>query len=317
MKILVDVGGSSVKIGYLKYGKLSESIASFEGESKPKTRDDFCKCILKIAGKHRISGIAISLAGEYDYKNEKVISCYHYPFLKGDTGDLRSYLQEQFKCNKVYIVNDGDAHTLALKEIAAREYGINQLSSAINMSFGTAVGFGVLDVKGNLLNTCQGHNWEVSGWHCDTRAGNDEMYWALGHDGLGALEKQFGYPTAYIYFGQRICHFVGRDLVPLFRPKVIGLSGGIVANHLDDIKEGIRRECEERGYRKSGGVLENVDVLLSQERHSVMLGLATFFLRTWPEILYITVRKRLDAVLKQFGKDGNSSEKSLVLIPIS
>lgn len=106
-------------------------------------------------------------------------------------------------------------------------------------------------------------------------------------------------------------------MVPLFRPKVIGLSGGIVAGHLDDITEGIRRECEEHGYRKPGGVLENVDILLSQERHSVMLGLITFFRRTWPEIVYITVRKWLDAVLKHFGKNGNSSEKSLVLIPIS
>ena len=136
------------------------------------------------------------------------------------------------------------------------------------------MGFGILDWKGNLLHTCCGHNWEVGGWQCETGASSKAQYWALGSNGLKELEDRLGHPDAYIHYGERLCHFLGRDLVPIFHPKIIGLSGGIVAAHYKEIDQGIRLECAARHYRDNGGPLDGVDIYLSKEKDSVMRGLA-------------------------------------------
>lgn len=270
MKLLIDCGGSSVKIKRYVQGVLRHTYPF-----KPKSLDEFYKCIEDMAKDNNpsvepcVSGIAISLCGEYDYINEEVISCWAYPFL---IGRLRDNLIERFKCSNVRIVNDGDAHALALKSLCAQDGLLAEC--AINLSLGTAVGFGILDWKGELLHTCRGHNWEVGNWQCDTKASCKEQYWALGSLGLKDLEKQYGNPNAYVYYGQRLCHFFARDLVPVFHPRIIGLSGGIAAAHFKEIEEGVRRECEERRYCVSGGKLDGIDVYLSSEKDSVMLGLA-------------------------------------------
>ena len=271
MKILIDIGGSGVKIKRSVDGVLCPDTRS----SKPNSLEEFYSWIWEVAqngdtsAKPDVEGIAVSICGEYDYINHEVISCWHYPFLKGK---LRDALEEQFKCRNVHIFNDGDAHALALKSVYIQK-GVSS-ASAINLSLGTAVGFGILDWRGDLLHTCQGHNWEVGHWQCDTRARHKEQYWALGSQGLKSLEDEYGNPNAYIYYGQRLCHFLGRDLVPIFHPKIIGLSGGIVAAHFQDIEEGIRREAKVQGYCAQGAPLSGVDIYLSQEKDSVMRGLA-------------------------------------------
>ena len=271
MNLLVDCGGSGVKIRTYVEGVINPRTHRF----KPKTLDEFFKCLEEVANDNHpsppphVTGIAISICGEYDYVNEEVLGCWAYPFLKGK---LKNNLNDRFNCGNVWIVNDGDAHALALKS-AYKQNGVSS-ESAINLSLGTAVGFGILDWKGELLHTCRGHNWEVGNWQCDTRARNKAQYWALGSQGLKVLEEQYGDPYAYIFYGHRLCHFFGRDLAPVFHPKIIGLSGGIVAAHFKDIEEGIRRECEERHYCESGGPLEGIDIFLSPEMDSVMRGLA-------------------------------------------
>lgn len=266
MKILVDVGGSSVKIKKEKDGKLSSYMRSF----KPTSRLEFYSCILEVARKSSIDGIAVSVCGEYDYVTDEVLTCWHYPFLKGK---LRSDLEKEFKCWNVHVVNDGDAHALALK-VAYAKKGLLCTAGAVNLSLGTAVGFGVLDCKGDLMHTCQGHNWEIGNWQCDTMESTKDLYSALGSAGLRSIEERHGNANAYRYYGQRLCHFIGRDLVPLFHPKIIGLSGGIVAGHCQEIEEGIRLECEKCRYREPGKALDGVDIYFSPERDSVMLGLS-------------------------------------------
>jgi len=271
MKLLIDCGGSSVKIKRYVQGVLRPHTYPF----KPASLEGFYQCIEDMvkdndpSANPRVAGIAISVCGEYDYVNEVVLGCGAYPFLKGN---LKDKLVERFKCRNVHIVNDGDAHALALKALLDHE-GVSS-ESAINLSLGTAVGFGILDWRGNLLHSCHGHNWEVGNWRCDTRAGNNEQWWALGSQGLKSLEAECGGPKAYVIYGQRLCHFFGRDLVPVFHPKIIGLSGGIVAAHFQEIEEGIRKECVQNGYCEQGAPLNGVDVYLSLEKDSVMRGLA-------------------------------------------
>ena len=271
MKLLVDCGGSGVKIRTYVEGVINPHTHRFG----PKTFEEFCKCLEDVArdgnpSTHpHVTGIAISICGEYDYVNEGVVRCFAFPFL---IGKLRDNLKERFSCGNVRIVNDGDAHALALKS-AYKQNGVSS-DSAINLSLGTAVGFGILDWKGELFHTYFGHDWDVGSWQCDTRARNKALYWALGSQGLQELEKKYRIPRAYISYGHRLCHFFGHDLVPVFHPKIIGLSGGIVAAHFKDIEEGIRRECEERRYCASGGPLNGVEIFLSPEKNSVMTGLA-------------------------------------------
>lgn len=263
--LLIDCGGSGVKIN------VQGNLCSF----KPSSLEEFYKCIEDMVSDNNssteahIAGIAVSVCGEYDYINEEVTICPAYPFL---VGRLKDNLIKRFKCSNVHIVNDGDAHVLALKTIYAQEG--KSCASAINLSLGTAVGFGILDWNGNLLHTCQGCNWELDNWKCDTTATHKELCWALGSNGLRMLEEEYGDNQAYIYFGQRLCHFLGRELANVFHPKTIGISGGIVASHSHEIEAGINRECELQGYRESGGSLQGVDIRLFTERHSVMKGLA-------------------------------------------
>ena len=168
------------------------------------------------------------------------------------------------------IVNDGDAHVLALKETYVRKSGVSKFGAAVNLSLGTSVGFGVLDRDGNLLHTCQGHNWEIGNLRIDTREKNKDLCWALGSEGLKSLEDKKEVADPYVHYGHRLCNFLGGMLAPVFHPRIIGLSGGIVAGHREKIKEGIQRECEYRNYP----ALCNVEIYLSPNKDSVMLGLS-------------------------------------------
>ena len=309
MKILIDVGGSGVKIKRCENGVLDSDVHSF----KPTSRAEFYSCVSEVVQKDGksstsdIEGIAVSICGEYDYGKEEVLNCWHYPFLKGK---LRDDLEKRFGCWNVHVVNDGDAHTLALKAEYVQK-GLLCPTSAVNLSLGTAVGFGLLDCKGDLLHTCQGHNWEVGNWQCDTRENTKDLYSALGSPGLSSLEEQHGSPNAYIYYGQRLCHFLGRDLVPLFRPKIIGLSGGIIAGHFQEIEEGIRRECEKSHYRESGKSLDGVVIHLSHEKDSVMLGLAELLEGNAMKILFRRFGKCLDRLtMKGNDTSATSNDKS-------
>lgn len=269
MKLLIDCGGSGVKIKRYVGGVLRST-----HQFKPKTREGFYNRIEEMAkdgnpvAEPRIAGMAISICGEYDYVNEEVKTCWFYPFL---IGRLRSDLVKRYRCDNVHIVNDGDAHVLALKQAYA-EKG-QKLASAINLSLGTSVGCGILDWRGELLHTCQGHNWEVSSWRCETSEENKNLYSALGNEGLERLEEKHGSSDAYIFYGQRLCHFLGRDLVPLFRPRLIGLSGGIAVAHAEEIREGIRRECELKHLCEVGKPLAGVGFHFSSEKDSVYKGL--------------------------------------------
>ena len=266
MKILIDVGGSGVKIKRYLQGRLQPATQRF----KPTTFDEFCDAISQVAKegkKSAVEGIAISLAGEYDYANEEVTRCCSYPFL---VGKLRNRLASRFKC-RVRIVNDGDAHVLALKN-SYKERHLD-LGSAVNFALGTGVAFGILDQKGKLLHSCRGYNWEVGNWQCDSRAPNKDLWWALGSNGLSDLEDRLGRPQAYRTFGARLCYFLGHNFVPVFRPKVIGLSGGIVTGHISDIKAGFEDECNARGFRGEWGSLRDIVINWSWDEDFVMLGL--------------------------------------------
>ena len=74
MNLLVDCGGSGVKIRTYVEGVINPRTHRF----KPKTLDEFFKCLEEVANDNHpsppphVTGIAISICGEYDYVNEEV-----------------------------------------------------------------------------------------------------------------------------------------------------------------------------------------------------------------------------------------------------
>lgn len=278
MKVLIDCGGSSLKIEIYPDNSTGGILA--EGSCpKPTSLDGFYDCIDRLLQEAKtddsiahqdVKKIAVSVCGEYDYEAEEVVKCWAYPFLKGK---LKDKIGERFKCKNynVRVVNDGDAHVYALKAAYAERQ--KKICAAVNLALGTGVGFGLLDAKGNLLHSCQGHNWEVGEWPCETKQPNKALWSVLGAQGLACLEKDHGTPDAYVIFGRRICHFLATKLVPVFHPQTIGLSGGIVAAHFREINEGIEKECEAEHYREADRPLHDVDIHLAPEKNFVMLGL--------------------------------------------
>ena len=88
-------------------------------------------------------------------------------------------------------------------------------------------------------------------------------------------------------------------------------SGGIVAAHFHDIEEGIRRECEIRGYRAQGAPLNGVDIYLSPKKDSVMRGLADLLDHDEKSGLISAVDKAVDTV-KSAGKQVSELLRKLV-----
>ena len=116
MKLLVDCGGSGVKIRRYVQGSLCADTQRF----KPETLDEFYNCLEDVARDNNplahphVTGIAISVCGKYDYVNEEVEKCWAHPFLECK---LKDKLKDRFRCRNVCVVNDGDAHALALKSV--------------------------------------------------------------------------------------------------------------------------------------------------------------------------------------------------------
>ncbi len=227
MKVLVDIGGSGIKMANYHDGKIS----SLDHYGKTiGDYDSFISTIKKRSDGSHLSGIALSLAGFIDSNNGKVISCKNAPFLEGD---LVKRLHEDFKFSKIKIVNDGEAHTRALL-YPGRHIELG----AIHFAFGTSVAFGVIDKDGHFIKTCCGDNWDIGDLQMITReTESKEVWYILGEKGLSNLEKKSKDP--YYHFGCRIGTLL-TNMAVIFRPRTIGVSGGIVCNHKESVVRGIK-----------------------------------------------------------------------------
>lgn len=268
MKIAVDIGGSGVRFrshcrnwdGYL---------ISHTECFKPRSFDAFCECIdvmikTSSGADSQLEGMAISVCGEYDYTNEKLISCFHHRYLL-DTPKLKKSLINRFKCENIRILNDGDAHAWTLYNNYLRRSGESAAGgNVVNLAIGTGVGFGVVRPDGNIEHDANGHNYEVWNWKYNDKGVGP----AIGTDGLKKLEEKYdGGPEAFRYFGGRICRVLATAIVPKFKPKIVGLSGGVIANHSFCIREGMEEE------RKRWHELDGVEFRYVTDENSVLSGM--------------------------------------------
>lgn len=253
LNILVDVGGSGVRIAPFSNGQIG-TVRTCHIRS----RQELYAEIRRTAGDRKIAGIAFSVAGFVDTRKGCVLRSANASYLEGDlAGDAKTALS----VSKVRVVNDGEAHARTLLLQDHVKFG------AIHLALGTSVAFGVIGENGQVLQTASGENWDIGDMTMTTRSEHKEVWYLLGTHGLKELEDS-GSENPYFHFGCRLGTLL-TQLAVIFRPRTIGLSGGIVTAHAADLKRGILTDFH------APVCSEHPDIRLLTETNTVMLGLTT------------------------------------------
>lgn len=255
-KIAIDIGGSGTRWISVIEGKQSklkkETIHSI---------NHLMRVIKFSCENSKVDGIALSIAGFVNSEKGEVLISRNAPWL---VGDLRDTLHEEFPTATIHIVNDGEAHALSLLSDTRTKLG------AINLSIGTSVALGVLDVHGEPIRSASGTNWDVGDFQIKTSASNSDVWWALGSYGLGELEQRYGdLRRAYEQFGYRLGSFLSQ-LAVIFRPNTIGLSGGIITKGWSVMERTINEEFK-------SPVKLHPQIIKSQFEESAIIGLLNLF----------------------------------------
>lgn len=250
--VVVDIGGSGVRVATVDKGKLSTPI-----RQSVESVDD-----LVLAIKNRVaspSAVGVSLAGFVDSKNGHVRLSRSAPWSEGR---FKAELSDQLGC-PVEVMNDGEAHALAINDMRGVELG------AISLSLGTSLGMGVLDPEGRVIRPCSGENWDIGDVQLTgTSAADPSVWWALGSHGLADLEKKSGTSAAQSQFGYRLGSYIVQ-LCSVFQPRTVVLSGGIAHSAWQEMKAPISSELE-----RVPAHFPTPDVRLSPFKESALVGVA-------------------------------------------
>ena len=259
--IVVDIGGSGARIGVVS----EQGIAGVQRESIHSVENlvDVIK-----SRSANIQGIAISVAG-FVYADSGCVShVTAAPFLEGN---LKEKLGIHFPDACIHIVNDGEAHALALLNIPNVKLG------AINLAIGTSVGFGVLNERGEPVKTVSGENWEINELSFRTRVPNlyawimSRAYvgWGLGENGIEQLKQAMG-TKSYKHIGCRLGAFASQ-LAVIFRPRTIGFSGGYISRYWPKIEDAVRKEFQPPPF------MNCPELIAQKDSESALVGLSFLF----------------------------------------
>ena len=250
--IAVDIGGSGVRTGIISANGVDEirweSVGSLEE--------------LTDAIKQRspsVDGIALSVPGFIHGESGYVSLNTVAPYLQGK---LKENIESVFPHAEVFVVNDGEAHALALLNSQKIELG------AINFSLGTSVGFGALNEMGQVVRSLSGENWDVGDLQVDAQVSMPYAWYALGQNGLKELLRTYG-DRGYEVYGSCLGRFASQ-LAVIFRPKTIGFSGGITVNNWSRIEKTVNNEFTEP-------VNSSVRLIAQKDNEAALAGLSTFF----------------------------------------
>ncbi len=262
MSVLIDIGGSGIKMA--EYSNCS--IGEIRNYGKINTYEEFVEAIRERNGSARIKGVAISAAGFINAEEGKVTQCRCAPFMEGE---IVRRLNKDFPLARIRIVNDGEAHarSLLLPEN-------NVKFGAIHLALGTSVSFGVINEKKEIVRACNGENWDIGDYQLRTREAPYDVWYKLGTDGLSELENNNSLGgDAYRHYGLRLGGLL-RNLTVIFRPRTIGLSGGIISSHGDEILDGVRQEWKDEHFSAPVKSAEIEFKILNRDT-TVMEGLTT------------------------------------------
>lgn len=250
--IVVDIGGSGARIGIVT----RLGIVSIQRETI-NSIDELVNAIKSRAV--RITGIAIAVPGFVQGDSGRVLLSRNAPYLEGNLCDeLKGFFPEA----EIYVINDGEAHALALLSLPNIELG------AINIAIGTSVGFGIISEMGQVIRTLSGQNFDIGDLWLRTHASDAHAWWALGESGLEELERTFG-DDAYKHLGASLGYFA-TQLAIIFRPKTIGFSGGIASRYWNKIETAIKAEF-------NPPILSPTQIVGQKDAEPALVGLSMLF----------------------------------------
>jgi predicted NBD/HSP70 family sugar kinase len=212
---LFDIGGSGIKS--IKMASIDDiNISSVEYFTNPNFID-FGKWLndLNLLDSE---AIGISMAGFIKNKDTVKLSMIANWKDKNIVYEIQKYKP----LAKIYLLNDAEAHLMAHIDMYE--------NSIIAISLGTSLGFSMSDKYGNLMRPSDDMNYDFGAFKLNTKASNNEIWFALGSQGLQELENNMGKLKGTKHFGYRLGSFLC-NLSTLFRPKTIILSGGIIDNN--------------------------------------------------------------------------------------
>lgn len=226
----IDIGGSGVKVATFLYQATTREIKILDTVEKfidPEWENFGAWLSMKIS--HDFDYMAISCAGFIDTENGIVKL-----FRVGDwvNRPLVSEIEMTFRCKPV-ILNDAEAHLMAHMQ----SYNHPQIC----ISLGTSIGFAISTEEGNILRPRKDSNFDLGGVKIPTRATNNEVWWALGADGLNELKLTFGEERGYQQFGWRMGAFLV-SICSMFQPRSVVFSGGILLANADVFMNSVKDE---------------------------------------------------------------------------
>jgi predicted NBD/HSP70 family sugar kinase len=259
VNVVIDVGGTGTRIGLAAHGDIlafrSEHIDSMQA---------LTSAILRLTDGAKADRISVSVPGAV--KAGRVTQCWNAPWLEGDPAEALAPLLNA-RSGKIRVVNDGEAHALALRKRPGVAFG------AIHIALGTGVAFGVLDANGNVLRSLSDDNWEIGGFPLNTQPAMD-VWEALGGAGFAEAENREDDESAE-RFGMALGHFAAQ-MSMVFRPRTVGLSGGVVRNRWGRIAPGFWRTFDDV-LDRAGHILPKPEVVVLEDENAALLGLATMF----------------------------------------
>jgi predicted NBD/HSP70 family sugar kinase len=251
-KIVVDIGGYGVRLGRIS----NNSVVDVQ-RVNISSKEELASAIIKVAG-GKVDAVAISTAGFVNVKEGYVRCSRAAPWMVGYT---EKYLREKLGVSKVVIVNDGEAHALAMLRDSRIEYG------AICLAMGTAPAFGVIDANKNVLRTLSGENWDLGDLCLKSRSKDPHVWQALGTHGFQELINDMG-EGGYEHFGYRLGFFLSQ-LACIFHPLTIALTGGIVQNYWKKMEIAVNSELS----TDISSIIQLPKIVVLKEQESGLTGL--------------------------------------------
>lgn len=220
---LFDIGGSGVKT--VRLNNLQQTVSEDTFEVTHYNKPDWADFTnwLKNMGLLDSDIIGISCAGFVEA--DKQIKMFRVGGWRDK--NLVDEIKQILPNAKVFLLNDAEAHLMAHQGLS--EY------PQMSISLGTSLGFALADKNGNIVRTLADINFDIGAMTIPTNASSNQVWWALGSNGLGELQNNLGELEGIKHFGYRLGAFL-ITICSIFRPKSVLISGGIAEKCWNDFQ---------------------------------------------------------------------------------
>ncbi len=259
---LIDIGGSGVKTLLTNSNEITnindENVSHF-------TKPDWSNFAAWLSKNNLLDSkyIGISCAGFIQgtgtVKMFRVGNWHNEPIVN----NINQYVPDSI----VRLLNDGEAHLMAHTDLVK--------NPVMNISLGTSLGFAICDIEGKIIRAQNGINFDLGAFPLRTRATNNQIWWALGSQGLAELEKNLGQEKGVIQFGYRLGAFLS-SISSIFRPKTIVLSGGITEKWWDYFQASLFGEFN---HNKPDWLEETNIIKSPYPKYAALTGMGKYLLK--------------------------------------